>query len=100
MGIAPGQACNPRENPYSWFIATFHRSLAVISTMYTLFAQLSRFVGVARGARALRAAQPVIAGENGVASQLMESAESRAGLNPRQARELRRAASAFLSVVR
>jgi hypothetical protein len=30
----------------------------------------------------------------------MERAEARAGLNPRQARELRRAASAYLSVVR
>ena len=37
---------------------------------------------------------------DGVAHQLMERAESRAGLNPRQARELRRAASAYLSVVR
>jgi len=37
---------------------------------------------------------------DGVAHQLMERAEARAGLNPRQARELRRAASAYLSVVR
>ena len=37
---------------------------------------------------------------DGVAHQLMERAKTRAGLNPRQARELRRAASAYLSVVR
>ena len=35
-----------------------------------------------------------------VAHQLMEDAEARAGLNPRQARELRRAARAYLRVVR
>ena len=32
--------------------------------------------------------------------QLLESAESRAGLDPRQARELRRAAITYLGVVR
>jgi hypothetical protein len=37
---------------------------------------------------------------SGVARQLMESAGDRAGRNPRQARELRRAAFAYLSVVR
>lgn len=36
---------------------------------------------------------------DGVAQQLMERAESRAGRNPRQAQELRRAACAYLSVV-
>ncbi|WP_188706779.1 hypothetical protein [Polaromonas eurypsychrophila] len=36
----------------------------------------------------------------GVARQLMERASDRAGRNPRQARELRRAAFAYLSVVR
>jgi hypothetical protein len=36
----------------------------------------------------------------GVARQLMERAGDRAGRNPRQARELRRAAFAYLSVVR
>jgi hypothetical protein len=34
------------------------------------------------------------------AAALMESADSRAGMNARQARELRAAASAWLSVVR
>ncbi|HYW55584.1 MAG TPA: hypothetical protein VE934_01375 [Polaromonas sp.] len=37
---------------------------------------------------------------SGVARQLMERAESRAGRNPLQARQLRRAAYAYLSVVR
>ncbi|WP_395056345.1 hypothetical protein [Polaromonas sp.] len=36
----------------------------------------------------------------GVARQLMERAGDRAGRNPRHARELRRAAFAYLSVVR
>lgn len=37
---------------------------------------------------------------NGVAHQLMERAEARAGRNPQQAQELRIAACAYLSVVR
>lgn len=37
---------------------------------------------------------------SGVAHTLMENAQARAGRNPRQAQELRRAASAYLSVVR
>ena len=68
--------------------------------MYALFAQLTQLRNWNRWTPALRATQPVVAGEDGVASQLMERAESRAGLNPRRARELRRAASAYLSVVR
>lgn len=40
------------------------------------------------------------ASPSGVARQLMERAGDRAGRNPRQARELRRAAFAYLSVVR
>ncbi|MES2955782.1 MAG: hypothetical protein V4711_10005 [Pseudomonadota bacterium] len=40
------------------------------------------------------------ASTSGVARQLMERAGDRAGRNPRQARELRRAAFAYLSVVR
>lgn len=37
---------------------------------------------------------------NGVAHNLMERAEARAGRNPQQAQELRSAACAYLSVVR
>ncbi|MCJ7798466.1 MAG: hypothetical protein MUP33_01665 [Polaromonas sp.] len=37
---------------------------------------------------------------SGVARQLMECAEARAGRNPQQAQELRIAACAYLSVVR
>lgn len=43
---------------------------------------------------------PMAAPLQGVAQQLMERAEARAGRNPRQARELRRAAYAYLSVIR
>ncbi len=66
--------------------------------MFTLFAhltQLRHWIG--RPTALPMTHQPE---GDGVAHQLMERAESRAGLNPRQARELRRAASAYLSVVR
>ncbi len=58
--------------------------------MTRLFAPLFQFLAARRSA----AAAP------GVARQLMERAGDRAGRNPRQARELRRAAFAYLSVVR
>lgn len=58
--------------------------------MYALLAQIARFLPTAPGP----------AGADGVARQLMESAEARAGLNPHQAQELRNAAFAYLSVVR
>jgi hypothetical protein len=55
--------------------------------MYALFAQIARFL-------------PAAPAQNGVARRLMESAEARAGTDPRQAQELRVAASAYLRVVR
>jgi hypothetical protein len=57
--------------------------------MYTLFAQIARLLTPAQEPAAPDTAQ-----------RLMESAEARAGTNPRQARELRRAAVAYLRVVR
>lgn len=58
--------------------------------MYAFLAPLSRlFSGT----------QPV-ASRNGVAQQLMDRAEARAGLDPQQAQELRDAAYAYLRVVR
>ena len=60
---------------------------AVILIMYALFAPLARLL------------RPVPA-PDGVARRLMESAEARAGTDPRQAQELRIAASAYLRVVR
>jgi hypothetical protein len=57
--------------------------------MYTLFAQIARLLTPEPSP-----AQP------DTALRLMESAEARAGRNPRQARELRRAAVAYLRVVR
>jgi hypothetical protein len=58
--------------------------------MYSLISQIARFLPAAtRGT-------PV----NGVAHNLMERAEARAGRNPQQAQELRTAAYAYLSVVR
>jgi hypothetical protein len=57
--------------------------------MFTLFAQIARFFLPATG-------DAVIGGPR----HLMERAEARAGQNPRQARELRGAAQAWLSVVR
>lgn len=55
--------------------------------MYALFAQMARF---------LSAAPPPA----GIARRLLESAGARAGHSPEQARELRRAACAYLRVVR
>jgi len=43
---------------------------------------------------------PALAPIHGVARNLMERAEARAGRNPHQAQELRGAARAYLSVVR
>jgi hypothetical protein len=57
--------------------------------MYTLLAQIARLFTTASEPAAPDTAQ-----------RLMESAEARAGTNPRQARELRRAAVAYLRVVR
>ncbi|HSI52732.1 MAG: hypothetical protein ACAH21_09375 [Ramlibacter sp.] len=58
--------------------------------MNTFFAQISQILSFGR--------KPSLSG--GVARQLMETAEARAGSSPHQAEELRRAASAYLSVVR
>ncbi len=58
--------------------------------MYRLISQIARSLPVAKG----------VAPVNGVAHSLMERAEARAGRHPQQAQELRRAACAYLSVVR
>ncbi len=58
--------------------------------MYQLLNQVFRFLP------RLKRVAPV----NGVAHNLLERAEARAGRNPHQAQELRRAAFAYLSVVR
>ena len=56
--------------------------------MFALFAQIARLLPIARPA-----------GDD-LAHQLMERADVRAGVSPRQAQELRLAACAYLSVVR
>ena len=58
--------------------------------MYSLISQIARFLPTAKG----------FAPVNGVAHNLMERAEARAGRNPQQAQELRSAACAYLSVIR
>jgi len=58
--------------------------------MYSLISQITRFLPAASR----------VAPVNGVAHNLMERAEARAGRNPQQAQELRTAAYAYLSVVR
>lgn len=58
--------------------------------MYTLFNQIARFLPTFRAQRE----------DDGVAHQLMESADACAGTNPHDAQELREAALAYLSVVR
>lgn len=57
--------------------------------MYTLFAQIARLFTA-----------PVEAAQQDTPQRLLESAEARAGHDPRQARELRSAALAYLRVVR
>lgn len=63
---------------------------AATSTMYTLISLIVRFLPSAQG----------VAPVHGVAHNLMERAESRAGRHPHQAQELRNAALAYLSVIR
>lgn len=58
--------------------------------MNRFFAQIARFLPTAT----------VDNPADGVARQLMESAEAGAGRNPHEAQELRSAAQAFLSVIR
>ena len=82
-------ACKPRENPYSAGIAIFNTAQAV----FPMFRMLSKIAGLMFFNKS-----PAPAG--GVARQLMERAEAGAGRDPRQAQELRRAARAFLRVVR
>ncbi|MES2188679.1 MAG: hypothetical protein V4454_01040 [Pseudomonadota bacterium] len=60
--------------------------------MNSLIAQLARLMSSAPVAGTCAV--------DGVAKNLLERAEARAGRNPQQARELRRAAYAYLSVVR
>jgi len=55
--------------------------------MYVLLAQLARLVSP-------------LSARTGVARRLLESAEARAGHSPQEAQELRRAAYAYLRVVR
>ena len=57
--------------------------------MFTLLAQFAQWL-----------ARPATARPAELSRSLMESAEARAGLSPHQARELRDAACAYLSVVR
>jgi hypothetical protein len=59
--------------------------------MYLLFFVLVALFGSSR---------PLTGKNVGVARQLMERGQARAGSNPRQARELRTAALAYLSVIR
>lgn len=58
--------------------------------MYALIFQVACYLPFSKG----------FAPVNGVAHNLMERAQARAGRNPQQAQELRRAARAYLSVVR
>ncbi len=59
------------------------------SAMFTLFAQIMLFLR-----------RPAPQGAPSVSRLLLENACARAGHNPRQARELRRNARAWLSVIR
>lgn len=58
--------------------------------MVRIFSAIARYLPLSRS----------VSPASGVAHTLMEYAQASAGRNPRQAQELRRAASAYLSVVR
>lgn len=61
----------------------------------------SLFTGITRITRLMPAAPLAgVTAAHGVAQHLMERAEAGAGRSPQQAQELRRAACAYLSVVR
>ena len=67
--------------------------------MFTLFAQIAKLGPWTRG-NAQYSDFAFAGGDRNVANNLLESAEARAGTDPRQAAELRFAAQQFLSVVR
>ena len=64
--------------------------------MLRLLSQITQSFSLAPSVRSVPSAVPA----DGVAHQLLERAEARAGRDPQAAQELRRAASAYLSVVR
>ena len=65
--------------------------------MFSLFAQMSIFTRLARW---MAPAGQSVSQTSQVAHDLLQRSQARAGLNPRQAQELRSAAQAYLSVVR
>ena len=89
MALRLAWACKPRENPYSMGIAIFNTAQAV-SFMFRILSQIAGLMSFNKS----------LAPAGDVAHQLMERADAGAGRDPRQAQELRRAARAFLSVVR
>lgn len=89
MALRLARACKPRENPYSVGIAIFNTAQAV-SFMFRILSKIASLMSFNKS----------LASAGDVAHQLMERADAGAGRDPRQAQELRRAARAFLSVVR
>ena len=68
--------------------------------MFSALSLMARMRNWNRPALTARHASRSSAPSQGIAHDLLTSAESRAGLNPHQAAELRSAARAYLSVVR
>ena len=73
---------------------------AVTLTMFNVLSLLSQMRNWNRPALTRRHASRNNAPSQGLAHELLSSAEARAGHDPRQAAELRRNARAYLSVVR
>ena len=99
METTPARVETPGKTLILDSLQLFHRNLAVIQTMYALFAQLTQLRNWNRWTPALRATQPVVAGEDGVASSSW-SAPSRVPGSTCARRANCGAASAYLSVVR
>ena len=68
--------------------------------MFTALSLMAQMRNWNRPALRARHASRTNAPSQGLAHELLTSAEARAGQNPHQAEELRRAARAYLSVVR
>ena len=86
-----------------WGLATLGKTLNLVISQLCTASPVFLYMNslIAQLARLMPSAPAASTGAvDGVAQNLLERAEARAGRNPQQARELRRAAYAYLSDVR
>lgn len=86
--------------PLFWMYRNFSPLTRWSSQVFTALSLLTQVRTWLRPALTLRHASRSSAPSQGIAHDLLSSAEARAGLDPHQAAELRSAARAYLSVVR